>query len=1452
MVSLRSREEVLAEIQRNRARRPAATRPQAIDTTRSTVLNNEEASEGGGTFGFLPSQVRAGFSAAGTIFSELDRPLSERIGFKFRETRGPLDEIGNFLLEEATRPTNLLFAVPAAGASVRLGRSGSRLARVAGTLLDPVTGATSSLPTRIAGETIVSAGSRAGSELAAEAVPEDAGLLGTVAPVLAGGLVGGLAGVVGARHALRPFITDPVIRPTDLGDAIDPHPMGRQLYGHEPIRTGLSAAAEVRNALRAAVPFKRYVVEDAVATPAKLEWKRLYDNAESVGSAIEQKVGDIVHSAFRFEPETFLIKQFANEKFPQGVTLSTLMARRPLFERQLTDVQRRALAEVDEVLAPYHAFAREVFPDMGMRADVMEGGSYITRGNALGEDWEAPSYVTRGFKGKPNFTHAAEFDSPEAAIAAGYRYESPEVAIGGMVRRIGRESADHHVRNYLTNVRDPDTGLPVAQTWRDRLTDKEQNIEQLLNRVRNRGRGYRDQMLRMEGQQTELGRTQQAGESAMDGAGARMARAVSELESAQFTKPDLNAAIRDMSETATAGRALVAEVTGNEYMLRRARADLSAQERALFKRARDLQGALDEVDNLAMQMDVAADPDSLKREYLAARRQETRIQREVDGMESTLSKVEERVDRLIEKGDLLKDRTSEQRKMELLARQIARDEGRKERALAAAEREVSVLSREQDRLLAAAAATDDRAKKLELTRTAKALRVDKLKKTTNELKSRWTDIKQRAMRTPAGQARIQRFNLDQYTFADEVAAVVNEMLDERGAALGRGADLLNTVSALNNVYRGMKASMDMSLLGIQALLGSTSDPKAYGRAVNMTMDAMFRSGERSERSLGMLLRDMDTKSVKEGLLSTEQWAANSLRMGGTAHEFELRAGFKKMGLEPRHWPLYQRADRAFGFAGDAMRRTWAEDVLRSELAKGKTVKQMTDSGEIRQIAESVNRMTGWTNNRFGGSLGDFILFAPRFLQSRLETVANAYRGLMPGAKLNERMARDAMVRFIGLGATATFLVNWALGEETETQPFEDGRLNPNFMRIRAFDRDFSLFGPWDSLLRMTVVTAQGNPQDAVRSMSSGTVTAGWDLISGSTFTGQPTRDNPEDLGRWVLGSALPFSFTDAVTGDENVLGAARSGDPTAAIGLAADVFGVKSAPMTPSEHRDSTSRQHFGKPWEALTGQERETIEREYPNVVSRAEEHLQSRADRGEDWAQLQLRREQIDTNRATLEVDAMLAYMGGEITLAQFADSIEGVQRDTATRKQELDDTSGAEARKQEPHWDALDEYYSTYDLAEVAPGIIDWDAREALEAELFERISNGAFGDPELARRFIDERRRVEHSPEVQWYFDAKAYISESGYYATRDKNYERFRERAEAAAGEPLSTYGDFMRLINRARLSGDARLVRQLELVDLRVQRLTGQDREVMRMRDRDLDAALVSIGRATTPIRDRR
>jgi hypothetical protein len=183
-----------------RKRTPPGTAPGVPPSTRPStreVVNNSPVTGMGGllsSFGGAAKDLVSGIAGTGVArgiggaLSALDKPISERLGISIPDLPGPFDEVGNFILEEASRPTSLVFAIPfvgqAAGAAAittRIGIGGASRA-VPGILRPIVT--RGGFAGQAAGEIAVSAGARGLAEIAAEQTNIPGG------PII-GGLVGG-------------------------------------------------------------------------------------------------------------------------------------------------------------------------------------------------------------------------------------------------------------------------------------------------------------------------------------------------------------------------------------------------------------------------------------------------------------------------------------------------------------------------------------------------------------------------------------------------------------------------------------------------------------------------------------------------------------------------------------------------------------------------------------------------------------------------------------------------------------------------------------------------------------------------------------------------------------------------------------------------------------------------------------------------------------------------------------------------------------------------------------------------------------------------------------------------------------------------------------------------------------------------------------------------------------
>ena len=438
---------------------------------------------------------------------------------------------------------------------------------------------------------------------------------------------------------------------------------------------------------------------------------------------------------------------------------------------------------------------------------------------------------------------------------------------------------------------------------------------------------------------------------------------------------------------------------------------------------------------------------------------------------------------------------------------------------------------------------------------------------------------------------------------------------------------LPVIRHINNLYRGIKANFDLSAIGIHGGLALFRTPKQWGQATGLTFRSLYNSarGRRGQEVIDEALQRFDKEATDNGRLVSRIWANLGLRQGGTAVETGL-PGVERM-MEVRTPVVgavarglgggFQLSNRLFGAFGDALRLRWADELLRHELAKGRTMEQLHSSGELRQIANAANRMTGWSDKQFAGDIGEFSMFAARFFQSRLEVLGQSLLGagrLATRRKqtIESREALHTMTRLIGLGAFATELANAALGHETDRRPFVNGRVNSNFYTIRAGGRDFSVFGPTVGLFR-AIATLAADPSanglnQASRGLTSGVVRLFWDNYTGYTFTGAPAplgviRADPQvgkvadpmDILRYIGDLALPIA--PGAAGGELIEGvqSAMEGDWERAAGAmaaaAAEVPGFRVARLSRSDEREELAQEIYSEPYDDLDGLFQEEID---------------------------------------------------------------------------------------------------------------------------------------------------------------------------------------------------------------------------------------------------------------------
>jgi len=592
-------------------------------------------------------------------------------------------------------------------------------------------------------------------------------------------------------------------------------------------------------------------------------------------------------------------------------------------------------------------------------------------------------------------------------------------------------------------------------------------------------------------------------------------------------------------------------------------------------------------------------------------------------------------------------------------------------------------------------------------------RLSQLRDEMTELRPTWEQELLRAKRVRPGEGIIDLPGLQGRVFPETLARAMNKVLREEGARRGPQAGALDTLESVNVLYRGLNATLDNSGPGIQGLLALYANPRAWARALKVSVKAWA-----DEDVLGSFIAQYDETALQLRLPNSADAARDGLRIGGVESEFQLgRTGaYEMVKRTPVVGAGIRKADRAFGFQGDSLRLKWYRDMVEDEVARGTTVQQLRASGDMERIASVANRMTGWSEKRAFGSVGDLLFFAPRFLMSRLETVTLASRGMLPGAPMDARQARRSIVKMLAWGTTATISINYLLGNETDFRPIKNGRYNSNFMRIRYKGRNWSVFGTWDSLLRAMVSVGLGQAPDVLRGMGSGIVSNAWDLISEEDYLGNRIdRDDPLALSLHVLQQFIPFAWEEIPTA---IRQGARGEVLGAGTTLVGEVFGLKSYPLSvPVLGRDkfidglnlTNLTGESIHEWSEVNRATQKNLLRKYPELFEFDKAMKEDRFSRSNDIERARITG--ADKNRTDFHEEMLKAYDYAGVSRLRYDKERTRIRTFYGGRRSQLFDTRTAlEADSVQ----ALEQWIGTNQLPEDAAMNAYWIRKEELIEE------------------------------------------------------------------------------------------------------------------------------------------
>ena len=431
--------------------------------------------------------------------------------------------------------------------------------------------------------------------------------------------------------------------------------------------------------------------------------------------------------------------------------------------------------------------------------------------------------------------------------------------------------------------------------------------------------------------------------------------------------------------------------------------------------------------------------------------------------------------------------------------------------------------------------------------------------------------------------------LNGVTFPERMAARANEILAQEQARVPK---TIEAIDAIQRVWKAGNATLDNSGIGIQNLLNTFDNPRRGLRAAKESIKAWRDPAVYSDWASGF-----NSKVAAEGRLTTDEWAGQyGLAQLGRAED--VASGI--LESIPGAGRVFQGADRAFATVSDVARAEWADDLLREELLQGKTIDSLRADGTLQQIANTVNAATGFVQGDF--SLANLAMFSARFFTARILTMLRAIRGMdidapldlipVAGRKLQrdlpkvnkfsrtqDKYARRALMRMIGYGTLLTVALNELQGQDTDFRPVVNGKYNSNFLRFRAFNRDWSVFGPWDSLARMLVNVGNLRTKDTVRSLGNAPFVAmGMDLFENKDFLGRPlfnpkgsTPEQTAQITQYLAEGVLPFAASEAgeLSGEakDNLSEGDWLGLGLTGLFALSEGFGIKSSPLSTAELR---------------------------------------------------------------------------------------------------------------------------------------------------------------------------------------------------------------------------------------------------------------------------------------------
>ena len=468
-----------------------------------------------------------------------------------------------------------------------------------------------------------------------------------------------------------------------------------------------------------------------------------------------------------------------------------------------------------------------------------------------------------------------------------------------------------------------------------------------------------------------------------------------------------------------------------------------------------------------------------------------------------------------------------------------------------------------------------------------------------------------AMVTKIGEASVNAPAFSGKIFTGDKAGEVAELLNKEFAVF-QADPFINAVDKVNAAQRLFALAGDASILTIQTLFLAGSNPKAYGKTVGGFVKAVFD-------------KTFHDKMLANNAVFLQDWAKSGLLLSRNGTEFTealARGGFFYEGPFRYVGKILAPAQR--GFEG-------ALDVAGIELAKSYDYLATTPAARS-QIAAFINEFRGISDtsrlgiSQYQRAIESAVMLAPRYNRAIAALVGDVFRGTLRGS-----VARSSLARVVTVGAAMTVAVSMALGEDFEgatnhLNPLKYDKYrdkwsyNPMFMtwniagvNIGPGTKVRSLIALWARMGTKPESLADWNVADAeawrsnpflsfIRGNLAGAPSTGLDLLLGSDYIGDPTRDNIAQFSENVFAENFtPIWVQSAMFEGSDLLSRIQLG--------IAEFLGMRAWEYTPYQirdtRRDQLSMQTYldkdgdGRPWADLSRSERVELRATYPEIAT-------------------------------------------------------------------------------------------------------------------------------------------------------------------------------------------------------------------------------------------------------------